>query len=346
MHSEDIWQRGTDEGGWPRRGGGRRGHPRGPGFPGRPGFPGGPGGLGGFGPWSGEPRMMRGPRAKRGDVRAAALALLAQEPMNGYQIIQQISERSGGIWRPSAGSIYPALAQLEDENLITVLPADGGRRAYTLTDEGRAYAAAHADELKAPWSAMSSDAATAAVDMRTLVGQVHLAAFQVVSAGTDAQVQQARKVLAQTRRALYRILAEGGAADAEDGPASAGSAESSLAADEARACRRVFRSDRRCRCYSPAAAFGLMMAAEIKQFPAFMGLAQLLVMPLFLGNERRRVATGANHPASHSSALRRGPGTPATVPRRGTRAPLSMLHRTAPRCVKTGLEANLGMTAS
>jgi DNA-binding PadR family transcriptional regulator len=151
--------------------------------------------------------------------------------MNGYQIIQQISERSGGIWRPSPGSIYPALAQLEDENLITVLPADGGRRAYTLTDEGRAYAAAHADELKAPWSAMTSDAATAAVDMRTLVGQVHLAAFQVVSAGTDAQVQQARKVLAQTRRALYRILAEEGAADADDGPASAGSAESSLAAD-------------------------------------------------------------------------------------------------------------------
>src|ERR1022692_4083544 len=89
-----------------------------------------------------------------------------------------------------------------------------------------------------------------------------------------------------------------------------------------------------------------MMAAEIKQFPAFMGLAQLLVMPLFLGNERRRVATGANHPASHSSALRRGPGTPATVPRRGTRAPVSMLHRTAPRCVKTGLEANLRIMAS
>ena len=73
-----------------------------------------------FGPWLGDPRMsgMRGPRAKRGDVRAAALALLAEEPMNGYQIIQAIGERSDGVWRPSPGSVYPALQQLEDEGLI------------------------------------------------------------------------------------------------------------------------------------------------------------------------------------------------------------------------------------
>src|ERR1022692_3628264 len=194
MRSEDMWPHGGEEGGWPRRAGSRRQHGRGPGFGGRPGFAGGPPGFAGFGPWPGEPRMMRGPRAKRGDVRAAALALLAEEPMNGYQIIGEISERSEGVWRPSPGSVYPALAQLEDENLIAVPPTEGGRRAYALTNEGRAYVAAHADELTAPWSAMTNDAATAAVDMRTLVGQVHLAAFQVVSAGTDAQVQQARKV--------------------------------------------------------------------------------------------------------------------------------------------------------
>ena len=78
------------------------------------------------------------PRARRGDVRAAALALLAEQPMNGYQIIQEISERSGGVWRPSPGSVYPALQQLEDEGLIRAESAEGGRRAYTLTDEGRA----------------------------------------------------------------------------------------------------------------------------------------------------------------------------------------------------------------
>jgi DNA-binding PadR family transcriptional regulator len=194
---------------------------------GRTGFQGGPGprdhrgphgmpGPGDFGPWGRGYRRRGGGRAKRGNVRAAALALLVEEPMNGYQIIQQISERSGWLWQPSPGSVYPALAQLEDEDLITLQEAEGTRRAYGLTDDGRRYVAAHADELNAPWSAMAG-AASAAHDMRRLVQQVHLAAFQVISAGTDEQVSQAAKVLAQARRALYRILAEDDSAEAEHG---------------------------------------------------------------------------------------------------------------------------------
>jgi DNA-binding PadR family transcriptional regulator len=183
------------------------------GFQGGPGGPGGPGMPGEFGPW-GRGYRRRGSRAKRGNVRAAALALLAEEPMNGYQIIQQISERSGGIWQPSPGSVYPALAQLEDENLIALQDAAGGRRAYGLTDNGRTYVAEHADELNAPWSALAGAASTAH-DMHRLVHQVHLAATQVISAGTDEQVSEARKVLTQARRALYRILAEDDTADSE-----------------------------------------------------------------------------------------------------------------------------------
>jgi DNA-binding PadR family transcriptional regulator len=175
----------------------------GPGF-GGPGFAGGPEG---FGPHWREPRGMRGPRAKRGDVRAAALALLAEQPMNGYQIIQEIGERSGGVWRPSPGSIYPALQQLEDEGLIRAEAGDGGRRAYQLTDEGRAYAEAHSAELTAPWDVVAGSAGGAAIEMRRLIGQVAMAAFQVVSAGTDAQANQARQVLTDTRKSLYRILA-------------------------------------------------------------------------------------------------------------------------------------------
>ncbi len=193
--------------------GGRGGFGRrpdlGPDFGRGPGFHGGPRGRYG----------RRGGRAKRGDVRAAALALLAEEPMNGYQIIQQISDRSGGLWRPSPGSVYPALAQLEDENLVVLQATAGERRAYALTDAGREYVTGHAEELKAPWSAMSGDAANAAADMATLVRQVHVAAFGVLSAGTDAQMAQARKILAQTRRSLYRILAEDEGQDDADGPA-------------------------------------------------------------------------------------------------------------------------------
>jgi DNA-binding PadR family transcriptional regulator len=177
-----------------------------PDFPGPKPFP--PMGpeMHGFGPWE-RKFMMRGPRARRGNVRAAALALLAEQPMNGYQIIQEIAERSGGVWRPSPGSIYPALQQLEDEGLIRVDAGEGGRRAFQLTDEGRSYAEAHPEELNAPWDLVAGGAGGAAIEMRHLIGQVAMAAFQVISAGSDAQAAQARKILTDTRKALYRILA-------------------------------------------------------------------------------------------------------------------------------------------
>jgi DNA-binding PadR family transcriptional regulator len=170
----------------------------------------------GFGPWLKEGRGGRGGRARRGDVRAAALALLAESPLNGYQIIQEIGERSGGVWRPSPGSIYPALQQLEDEGLIRAEAAEGGRRAYQLTDEGRAYADSHADELRAPWDDLTGGHGPY-LEMRSVLGQVAMAAFQVISAGTDAQVAQAKQLLVDTRKGLYRILA----AD-EDSESSAG----------------------------------------------------------------------------------------------------------------------------
>jgi len=158
---------------------------------------------------------MRGPRVRRGDVRSAALALLSEEPRNGYQIIQEISARSGGVWRPSPGSVYPALQQLQDEVLIRAELAEGGRAVYTLTDEGRAYVEAHQDELRAPWDAVADTVGGAAIEMRELFGQVAMAAMQVARAGSEAQIGQARRVLTDARRALYRILASDDA-DGED----------------------------------------------------------------------------------------------------------------------------------
>lgn len=149
----------------------------------------------------------RGPRARRGDVRIAALALLAEQPMNGYQIIQEIKQRSGGLWTPSSGSVYPALQQLEDEGLIQAGEHDG-RRAFALTDEGRRYVDEHVDELQAPWESAAEGVAHDAIGLRETFGRTFGALMQVWQVGTDEQREQAARVLDDTRKALYRILAE------------------------------------------------------------------------------------------------------------------------------------------
>ena len=155
----------------------------------------------------GRPEGRRGPRVRRGDVRAAALALLAEEPRNGYQLIQEIAERSGGVWQPSPGSVYPALQQLEDEGLIQAETPEGGRKRYALTTEGREYVTAHADEVRAPWDDVAGSVGTDAIELRKLFGAVAMAGMQVVQVGTPAQVAQAQQILTDARRKLYAILA-------------------------------------------------------------------------------------------------------------------------------------------
>jgi len=169
-----------------------------------PPFPPGPP----MGPAMGKWLYGRGPRARRGDVRAAILDLLAEgEPWNGYQIIREIAERTHGVWRPSAGSVYPALQQLEDEGLISP-EGEGRRRMYSLTDQGRAYAEAHADELRESWDAAAGMADDAALELGEMIRQVMMAVMEVRRVGSASQLAAARRVLAETRRSMYRILAD------------------------------------------------------------------------------------------------------------------------------------------
>jgi DNA-binding PadR family transcriptional regulator len=147
------------------------------------------------------------PKVKRGDVRAAALSLLAEGPRNGYQIIQEIAERSGGVWRPSPGSVYPALQQLEDEGLIRA-EQTGGRKLFRLTEEGEAYVEGHADKLAAPWETIAEAVDDQAVELHSLLNQLHMAVATVTQAANAEQATEVRKVLANTRRAIYAILAE------------------------------------------------------------------------------------------------------------------------------------------
>ena len=145
------------------------------------------------------------PRMGRGDVRAAVLALLAEKPMHGYQIISEIAERSGGSWKPSAGSVYPTLQLLADEGLITAEEADG-RKTYSLTEAGRAEAEASADRT-APWqSSGPRDFGGGALPKAGI--ELAQAAAQIQRSGTPEQVKQAVEVLDDARRRLYSILAQ------------------------------------------------------------------------------------------------------------------------------------------
>jgi DNA-binding PadR family transcriptional regulator len=145
-------------------------------------------------------------RKRRGDVRAALLLLVGEEPRNGYQLMDAVEERSGGRWRPSPGSVYPTLAQLEDEGLIRAVEFEGSKR-FELTDAGREHARELGDR-EAPWEGACEPGDDLALAIHELTGQVHLAAMQVAKAGDVKQRKQAAELLAQTKRELYRILAE------------------------------------------------------------------------------------------------------------------------------------------
>ena len=168
-------------------------------------------GGGPFGGWGRGPRG-RGRKARRGDIRTAALLLLAEEPRNGYQIMQEVEERSNGLWRPSPGSVYPALQQLEDEGLIRSEEVDG-RKLFALTDAGRKLVDERGSERPAPWAEMGDELSDKAAELGKLVRDVAYAFAQVMRTGSDAQMTKAAEVLTATRRDLYRILADGDAGE-------------------------------------------------------------------------------------------------------------------------------------
>jgi DNA-binding PadR family transcriptional regulator len=147
-----------------------------------------------------------GMRMGRGDVRAAVLALLAEKPMHGYQIIHEIEERSDGAWKPSPGSVYPTLQLLADEGFIAAEESNG-RKTYSLTDEGRRVADAAADNA-APWEAQGVRDSGRASALPKAGIELAQAAAQVGRSGNPEHVKQAVAVLDEARRKLYSILAQ------------------------------------------------------------------------------------------------------------------------------------------
>src|SRR6266568_297319 len=199
------------------RGQGRRGGPWERGF-GRPGGPRGwPGGFGGppGGWWPGPPGFPRGPKAGRGDVRAAILALLREGPRNGYQIMSEIEERSGGVWRPSPGAVYPALQLLADEGLIEA-EESGGRRTFRLTDEGRRYVEDNPQMARAAWESMADGEPGETPGLLVAAARLGGSIVQMAHAGTPGQIRAAEQLLEQTRSRLYQILASDASSEQDE----------------------------------------------------------------------------------------------------------------------------------
>ncbi len=197
------------------------------------------GDLGGEGPFASRGGARRGPRSEfpfgrfggrgfgrgkkrkrfqHGEVRAAVLVLLDEEPMHGYQLIQEIEERSGGVWQPSPGSVYPVLQQLEDEGLVRIEQTEG-RKVANLTEAGRTYVEDKRAELEAAWNTGSANVDERVTEIRNLFAlykQIAAAAKQLARVGTVRQLAEAKNLLNDTRRRLYLILAEEGASEEQD----------------------------------------------------------------------------------------------------------------------------------
>ena len=164
------------------------------------------GGFGfGFGPGArGGRRGGRG-RGRRGDVRAAILKLLAERPMHGYEMIQEIAERTQNLWRPSPGSVYPTLQLLVDEGLLVARESEGSKKLFELTDDGRAAA----EKIETPpWETIADDVEPGHVNLRSAVAQLMGAVAQGAYAASPEQQERIVDIVNNARREIYGILGE------------------------------------------------------------------------------------------------------------------------------------------
>jgi DNA-binding PadR family transcriptional regulator len=156
----------------------------------------GPRGHRGGGGWEGG-------RIPKGKVRGLLLAALLDGPAHGYELMRRLEAQAGGRWRPSPGSVYPLLQQLEDEDLVRGAETEG-RRVFELTDQGRQ----QADQGRLADLAEGASSASAHLDLRAEVHRLHAAARQLGTTGTPEQLTEALEIVRTARQALYRLLAE------------------------------------------------------------------------------------------------------------------------------------------
>ena len=162
---------------------------------------------GGRGRHRGREGTWGGPRMRRGQIRIALLAVLAEGPGHGYDVMQKLEDKSGGAWRPSPGSVYPTLQQLEDEGLVRSTERDG-KRVFEITEAGRAEVTSRVEEAGGtPWE-LAGRGARRGRDAIQAVRQLHMAFRQIAEVGTPEQVDRAIAIVTDARKQLYQLLAQ------------------------------------------------------------------------------------------------------------------------------------------
>jgi len=154
--------------------------------------------------WEGR---RRGGRMRRGDIRTAVLAILAEEPGHGYDVIQRLEEKTSGAWRPSPGSVYPTLQLLEDEGLARSAERND-KRVYEITEQGREEATRRIEAAGGtPWDLAGRDDDRIG-ELRGAIRQLLIAAKQVGVSNDRENFDRTIEILKRARKEIYTMLAE------------------------------------------------------------------------------------------------------------------------------------------
>jgi DNA-binding PadR family transcriptional regulator len=159
------------------------------------------------------------------------LALLQENPGHGYALMAEMARRSGGLWRPSPGSIYPVLQQLRDEGLVSVADS-GGRRVFSLTEAGRESVRDRAQEIGSLWDRDDPETMGQVSALHEALDTLGAAVHQVAQLADPEQVARARRSLDQARRSMYLILSEETSAPRPGSGAGSDRREDGTAGDE------------------------------------------------------------------------------------------------------------------
>jgi DNA-binding PadR family transcriptional regulator len=168
----------------------------------------------GRGPFGGGRHGRRGGRIGRllehGDLRFVVLALLAEQPRHGYDLMKELEDRTGGAYRPSPGVIYPTLSLLEDEGFVRQASAEAGRKLYEITDAGKEALEKNRLAVDAVFARMGEAAAqsdTAAPRVKRAMGNLALALRYRMSHGslTEAEVDAIAKAIDEAAAAVERV---------------------------------------------------------------------------------------------------------------------------------------------